>query len=907
MACNADDVCYTTLSCVAQVHLSLFLALCLPLLLLLLHSLPPLRLFRVVKAIMMAPLKCCSFNCRGWNNGKLSLINFINSLDLCFIQEHWLLSDHLNDVCDISPDFLSVGVSGMNSDILSRGRPFGGCSILYRKSLSPYISPLYSCSDRFCGVRVCDSSGLSYLFVSVYMPTYYTPDSCYSYLNTLGELEGFITSHACDVNVIVGDFNVDFDRGGPLAKLLNDFILEFGLLACDLNFRPSVCYTYESDDSCTRSWLDHILCSQHISSLVTDIHTVRSASISSDHYPLFFQINISCSHSPCSLPVSSASQCVHIDWSRVSPVDIENYNHMVSCSICDLPSNVTGCVDSDCIQHHDILDSYALNFISSLHNCAVQCFPTYKPSSRRLAGWKVSAGNLKHSATFWYRIWNEAGCPSSGVLFQIKKHSKSRYKHEVCRLKRKQNRLLQDKLAGLSAQKNLKDFWSQIKKLNRSRSSSTSPVVDGLCDSKSIANRFATKFSGVLNTHSSVDHDNFHSFAQSSVNSCHLSEVSFSDVDVLEAISQLKPKKSDSDGICSEHLRYASSSVAKSLANFFTSVVRHGYMPHCLRDCVLTPIPKSGKDISSSQNYRAIALASSLSKVLEHLILKKYSSFLSTSHLQFGFKSGFSTTLCTGVLKNVVSRYIHRGSSVLGCFLDASKAFDLVNHGVLFCTLFDRGLPLSVLRFLSSWYETQKMSVRWSHSFSDPFSVSNGVRQGSVLSPVLFSVYLDELLEMLGNSGVGCHWGGSFVGALCYADDIVLLAPCASALRHMLNICDSFATSHGLVFNANKTQLICFRRCHTLSNIPTISFNDITLPFLKEVTHLGHILTYNLDDKPDIIRAVKEKSQLCFVQILCTGSFHQMLPNQDILPLTVWLLLVVSLLTINWRSHSTSY
>ena len=73
---------------------------------------------------------------------------------------------------------------------------------------------------------------------------------------------------------------------------------------------------------------------------------------------------------------------------------------------------------------------------------------------------------------------------------------------------------------------------------------------------------------------------------------------------------------------------------------------------------------------------------------------------------------------------------------MLGCFLDASKAFDLVNHGVLFCKLFDRGLPLSVLRFLSSWYETQKMSVRWSHSFSDPFSVSNGVRQGSVLSPV---------------------------------------------------------------------------------------------------------------------------------------------------------------------------
>ena len=104
---------------------------------------------------------------------------------------------------------------------------------------------------------------------------------------------------------------------------------------------------------------------------------------------------------------------------------------------------------------------------------------------------------------------------------------------------------------------------------------------------------------------------------------------------------------------------------------------------------------------------------------------------------------------------------------MLGCFLDASKAFDLVNHGVLFRKLLDSGLPPSVIRFLSSWYHVQQVSVRWGQSLSDSFSVSNGVRQGSVLSPVL---YLDELLEKLSNSGVGCHWGAAFVGALCYAD-----------------------------------------------------------------------------------------------------------------------------------------
>ena len=79
------------------------------------------------------------------------------------------------------------------------------------------------------------------------------------------------------------------------------------------------------------------------------------------------------------------------------------------------------------------------------------------------------------------------------------------------------------------------------------------------------------------------------------------------------------------------------------------------------------------------------------------------------------------------------------------------------------------------------------------------FHVSNGVRQGSVLSPVLFAVYLDGLLAELSGSGVGCYWGSLFAGAFCYADDIiVLLAPRASTLTTMLDICSSYAVTHGL-------------------------------------------------------------------------------------------------------------
>ena len=101
--------------------------------------------------------------------------------------------------------------------------------------------------------------------------------------------------------------------------------------------------------------------------------------------------------------------------------------------------------------------------------------------------------------------------------------------------------------------------------------------------------------------------------------------------------------------------------------------------------------------------------------------------------------------------------------------------------------------------------------MHWSSYKSDSFSVSNGVRQGSVLSPVLFAVYLDGLLSELEGSGVGCYWGAHIVGAVCYADDIALFAPCLSAMRTMLSVCEEYAVTHGLKFNPDMTQLIHFR------------------------------------------------------------------------------------------------
>ena len=110
-----------------------------------------------------------------------------------------------------------------------------------------------------------------------------------------------------------------------------------------------------------------------------------------------------------------------------------------------------------------------------------------------------------------------------------------------------------------------------------------------------------------------------------------------------------------------------------------------------------------------------------------------------------------------------------------------------------------------------------------------------------------------------------------FAGSVCYADDIVLLAPCASALRTLLNICSSYASTHGLKFNAEKTQLICFRLRHTHPSSPVFIFNNHVLRYSNEVTHLGHILTSDLNDSSDILRVVKDLNRKANY-LLC--AFH---------------------------------
>ena len=177
------------------------------------------------------------------------------------------------------------------------------------------------------------------------------------------------------------------------------------------------------------------------------------------------------------------------------------------------------------------------------------------------------------------------------------------------------------------------------------------------------------------------------------------------------------------------------------------------------------------------------------------------------------------------------------------CFLDASKAFDRVNHWKLFDKLLDRGMDTHLVKLLCSWYNSQRFHVRWGKSLSEGFSVSNGVRQGGILSPFLFNVYTDELSSHLVRSGYGCHYLGS-VNHLYYADDMVLLSPTPFGLQKLLDVCAEYANDHDMVFNTKKTVCMAILPRNFRNFVaPTISLCGHALTYVNEYQYLGYCIT----------------------------------------------------------------
>ena len=176
--------------------------------------------------------------------------------------------------------------------------------------------------------------------------------------------------------------------------------------------------------------------------------------------------------------------------------------------------------------------------------------------------------------------------------------------------------------------------------------------------------------------------------------------------------------------------------------------------------------------------------------------------------------------------------------------LDASQAFDRINYVQLFNTLLARGMCPITVRLLVYVYCNQAVMVRWGNSSSSYFSVSNGVKQGGDLSPILFTIYIDNLFTDLNNKGLGCHVGNICAGAFGYADDIILLSPSVHSLNSMYKVCKEFGLKYDIIFNPQKSKVMVFGK-----DIEGLCIDNNYVKCSQNEKHVGHLIGPQLSNK----------------------------------------------------------
>ena len=164
-----------------------------------------------------------------------------------------------------------------------------------------------------------------------------------------------------------------------------------------------------------------------------------------------------------------------------------------------------------------------------------------------------------------------------------------------------------------------------------------------------------------------------------------------------------------------------------------------------------------------------------------------------------------------------------------------------------------RNLPCVVIRFSLDSYSGQNVFTRWNNVLSNAIHMENGVKQGGVLSPILFCLYFDELLKRLESSGMGCYIGHHFYGCVGYADDVKVLCPSINVLQSIINVCEKFADVFDVPFNTKKTLCICYGSDNN-ATWHQVSLNGVNIPWQSTVKHLGNVLLYKLHDKADVYK-----------------------------------------------------
>ena len=328
-----------------------------------------------------------------------------------------------------------------------------------------------------------------------------------------------------------------------------------------------------------------------------------------------------------------------------------------------------------------------------------------------------------------------------------------------------------------------------------------------------------------------------------------------SEQEVRHAIRKLKCGKAPGlDEISAEFLKSAEGIVVPFLKKLFNALFENGLFPEEWCRSVIIPLFKKG-DINNPENYRGISLLSIVSKVFTSILNRRLYSWAENEHKiceeQAGFRKQYSTIDHIYTLVSMIRKclYGHRKSKLYVVFVDYLKAFDLVDRESLWLVLQKVKTSTKMIRMMQGIYKSVQSCVRWGHEMSDFFECPQGVKQGCMMSPVIFSLLINDVAEKVSNKGKhGIQFlpGLQEIFLLLFADDICLISTTPTGLQNQINNLEKASEALGLTVNSNKTKVMIFRKGGHLSKAEKWFYKGKQIEVVNSYKYLGFTLTTKL-------------------------------------------------------------
>jgi exonuclease III len=824
-----------------------------------------------------------TFNMHGFNQGETLVKNLCSDLcpDVIFIQENWLTPDLLHKMESLSLNYSVYGISAMEkvvrNDIIL-GRPFGGVSMLIKSTLDSAVVN-HVCAERYNIISIGNL-----LLVNVYLPSASSVvkrDEC---IVVIEEIIDIILNIDYKFLIFGGDINCDPDINSPISQFLGSKLGELG--AGHIKFKPVETidnnnigvtikeYTHILESNGYFSCIDHFFTSLNASSAPV-VAAIENFENFSDHIPVLlrFQIDMDCLNArinPSDSPIDASNDFsmnkpnwekadfnlyYHLSYAYFDNIMLRmnDYLTMHSNNYCNHASY--GCASQEnCTEKH--IDEIYVSIIEALKKAGNEALPIHTKTSAKF-WWNHDLQNLKLKAIDTHEKWLSAGKPRSGPIFQSRNAAKYDYRWHIKQEKLNEKKLVTDKLQSDLCNKSQNNFWKTWK--TKFKIKQKSPTVDGLKDNKEISKIFADKVRATCSPHSRNKDDDYRSELASRLFELGAPKTNITfDAEIVEtAVNKIKKgKAADRDGLTVEHIMYAHPIVISLIGKLFNLMLKSGFAPDGFGKGLSFLIPKTSRHPSfvKSDDFRVITICPIISKIFEHCVLLEIEDFLTTSSRQFGFKKFTGCNHANFLLKETVDYFTSNDSNVCLGTLDLSKAFDKVNHAGLFLKLLDKKVSLDIVHVLINWYSKTFTTISWNGALSECVQITSGVRQGGILSPIFFSVYVDDLLNELSSSGLGCFVNGFCFNSLMYADDLILLTITISDLRSLLAMCSKFFMLVDMPVNFSKSN--CIRIGTRFKSVcAPICLDHEHIYWVREMKYLGvsffsgKSLLFNTDDR----------------------------------------------------------